>query len=92
MVWAHEDLWGALAFTGYVSMGLEVPETPAEVGRVAQLSGEGRSPVNLCAPPLMHGTALFLAISTFVLGGTVVLLAGRHYDADELLRSSSTSA
>ena len=86
VVWAHEDLWGALAFTGYVSMGLEVPETPAEVGRVAaQLNADGRSPVNLCAPPLMHGTALFLAISTFVLGGTVVLLAGRHYDADELL-------
>ena len=86
VVWAHEDLWGALAFTGYVSMGLEVPETAAEVGRVAaQLNADGRSPVNLCAPPLMHGTALFLAISTFVLGGTVVLLAGRHYDADELL-------
>jgi fatty-acyl-CoA synthase len=87
VVWAHEDLWGALAFTGYVSMGLEVPETPEDVGRVAaQLNADGRSPVNLCAPPLMHGTALFLAISTFVLGGTVVLLAGRHYDADELLR------
>jgi fatty-acyl-CoA synthase len=87
VVWAHEDLWGALAFTGYVSMGLEVPQTAAEVGRVAaQLNAEGRSPVNLCAPPLMHGTALFLAISTFVLGGTVVLLGGRRFDPDELLR------
>jgi 3-oxocholest-4-en-26-oate---CoA ligase len=87
VIWGHQDLWGALAFTGYVSMGLEVPESAAEVGRIAaELNDTGRSPVNLCAPPLMHGTALFLAIQTFVLGGTVVLLGGRRFDADELLR------
>ncbi len=40
----------------------------------------------MTAPPLMHGTALFLAMSTFVLGGTVVLLAGRRFDPAELLR------
>ncbi len=38
----------------------------------------------LCAPPLMHGTALFLAIGAFVMGGSVVLLGGRSFDADEL--------
>jgi acyl-CoA synthetase (AMP-forming)/AMP-acid ligase II len=87
VVWGHEDLWGALAFIGYVSMGLDMPESPADVGRIAAELNDGhRSPVNLCAPPLMHGTALFLAIQTFVLGGTVVLLGGRRFDADELLR------
>jgi len=87
VMWRHVDLWGALTFAGYGSFGLDVPETPEEVGRVAaELNASGRSPVNMCAPPLMHGTALFLAISTFVLGGTVVLLAGRRYDPDELLR------
>ena len=87
VIWGHQDLWGALAFSGYVSMGLEMPESPAAVGRIAaELNDGGRSPVNLCAPPLMHGTALFLAIQTFVLGGTVVLLGGRRFDADELLR------
>ena len=87
VIWGHQDLWGALAFSGYVSMGLEMPESAAEVGRIAaELNDSGRSPVNLCAPPLMHGTALFLAIQTFVLGGTVVLLGGRRFDADELLR------
>jgi fatty-acyl-CoA synthase len=40
----------------------------------------------MTAPPLMHGTAMFLAFSTFVLGGTVVLLGGRKFDAAELLR------
>jgi fatty-acyl-CoA synthase len=87
VMWRHVDLFGALAFTGYVSAGLEVPTTSDQVGAVAAaLNAEGRSPVNLCAPPLMHGTALFLAISAFVMGGTVVLLGGRRFDADELWR------
>jgi len=87
VMWRHVDLFGALGFTGYGSMGLEVPTTADEVGRIAaELNAAGRSPVNLCAPPLMHGTALFLAISAFVMGGTVVLLGERRFDADELWR------
>ena len=87
VMWRHVDLFGALAFTGYVSAGLEVPTTSDQVGAVAAaLNAEGKSPVNLCAPPLMHGTALFLAISAFVMGGSVVLLGGRRFDADELWR------
>ena len=87
VMWPHVDLFGALGFTGYLSMGLDVPTTTADVGAVAaRINAEGRSPVNLCAPPLMHGTALFLAISAFVMGGTVVLLGGRRFDADELWR------
>ncbi len=87
VVWPHKDLFGALAFTGYASMGVTLPETAAEVGRVAsQLNDAGSSPVNMTAPPLMHGTALFLAMSTFVLGGTVVLLSGRRFDPRELLQ------
>ena len=69
VVWRHVDLFGALAFTAYASAGIEVPTTPADVGRIAaELQAEGRSPVMLCAPPLMHGTALFLAIGAFVHG------------------------
>jgi fatty-acyl-CoA synthase len=85
VVWRHVDLFGALAFTAYASAGIEVPTSPAEVGRIAaELRAEGRSPVMLCAPPLMHGTALFLAIGAFVMGGTVVLLGSRSFDPDEL--------
>jgi fatty-acyl-CoA synthase len=62
-----------------------VPTNPADVGRIAaELQAEGRSPVMLCAPPLMHGTALFLAIGAFVMGGSVVLLGGRSFAASEL--------
>ncbi len=85
VVWRHVDLFGALAFTAYMSAGIDVPTTPAEVGSIAaELQAAGRSPVMLCAPPLMHGTAMFLAIGAFVMGGTVVLLGGRSFDADEL--------
>ena len=85
VVWRHVDLFGALAFTAYSSAGIEVPNTAADVARIAAaLRAEGKSPVMLCAPPLMHGTALFLAIGAFVMGGSVVLLGGRSFDANEL--------
>lgn len=84
--WSHAGLFGALAFTGYASLGLPVPESPADVASVAvDLQRAGKGPVNMTAPPLMHGTAMFLAFSTFVLGGTVVLLGGRRFDPAELL-------
>jgi len=86
VVWRHVDLFGALAFTAYSSAGIEVPQTVPDVGRIAaELQAAGNSPVMLCAPPLMHGTALFLAIGAFVMGGTVVLLGGRSFDADEMV-------
>jgi len=86
VVWRHHSLFGALAFTGYGAMGIEPPTSPAEVGRVAaEINARGMSPVNMTAPPLMHGTAMFLAFGTFVLGGTVVLLGGRRFDPVELL-------
>lgn len=85
VVWRHVDLFGALAYTSYSTAGIEIPTTPSDVGRIAaELQASGKSPVMLCAPPLMHGTALFLAIGAFVMGGTVVLLGGRSFDADEL--------
>ncbi|MGA9276006.1 AMP-binding protein [Ilumatobacter sp.] len=85
VVWRHVDLFGALGYTAYTTAGVEIPTTPDEVGTIAaQLQADGRSPVMLCAPPLMHGTALFLAIGAFVMGGTVVLLGGRSFDPDEL--------
>lgn len=85
VVWRHVDLFGALAFTAYSSAGIEVPTTVASVGRIAaELQAEGKSPVMLCAPPLMHGTALFLAIGAFVMGGSIVMLGGRSFDADEV--------
>jgi fatty-acyl-CoA synthase len=86
VMWRHVDLFGALASSGYQALGLSLPVTTDEVGAYArQLNGEGKSPTNLCAPPLMHGVALFLAMSSFVLGGKVVLLKSRRFDPAELV-------
>lgn len=86
VMWRHVDLFGALASSGYLALGLDLPSTKEEVGRIAKmLNSEGKSPTNLCAPPLMHGVALFLAMSSFVLGGKVVLLKSRKFDPAELV-------
>lgn len=86
VMWRHVDLFGALASSGYQALGLPLPATTEEVGAYArQLNSEGKSPTNLCAPPLMHGVALFLAMSSFVLGGKVVLLKSRRFDPGELV-------
>ena len=86
VMWRHVDLFGALASSGYQALGLPLPKTTDEVGAYArQLNAEGKSPTNLCAPPLMHGVALFLAMSSFVLGGKVVLLKSRRFDPAELV-------
>ncbi len=87
VVWAHDDLFTTLGYASYTSLGLPIPEVPAEVGATALKVRElGGSPVTLSGPPLMHGTSLFLSMSTFLFGGTVVLLQGRRFDPDELLR------
>lgn len=86
VMWRHVDLFGALASSGYQALGLPMPKDVAEVGATAKrLNDEGKSPTNLCAPPLMHGVALFLAMSSFVLGGKVVLLKSRKFDPAELV-------
>ncbi len=86
VMWRHVDLFGALASSGYQALGLPLPATTEDVGaRARQLNSEGKSPTNLCAPPLMHGVALFLAMSSFVLGGKVVLLKSRRFDPAELV-------
>ncbi len=91
VIWPHVDLFGALAFTQYTAAGIDTPTTAEEVAATAaRLAESGSSPIMLCAPPLMHGTALFLAIGAFVMGGSVVLLGGRSFDADELWRLVET--
>ena len=86
VMWRHVDLFGALAFSGYHALGLPIPTTVQQVGQTAaQLALEKKSPTNLCAAPLMHGVALFLAMSSFVLGGKVILLKSRKFDPKELL-------
>ena len=85
VVWRHGDLFFALSYPAYVAAGMEVPTTVDGVAEAtAALRAAGASPVMISAPPLIHGTALFLAMAALLRGGTVVLLESRRFDAGEL--------
>lgn len=60
-------------------------DDPVEIARA--LNGSGRQVIALTAPPLMHSTGLAItAIPTLAVGGTVVLLANKSFDAHVTLR------
>jgi acyl-CoA synthetase (AMP-forming)/AMP-acid ligase II len=87
VVWRHEDLFGALAPAAYAFFGLDVPENSTGAGERAQkVDDSGLIPVHLPASPLMHGTGQFSTLQVLCLGGTIVMLEGRHFDAHELWR------
>ena len=88
VMWRSEDLYGTLAEQTYPMFGEALPEHAADAGDVAaRVVESGRAPVHLPASPLMHGTGVMTSMQTLFLGGTVVTLEGRHFDADELWRT-----
>jgi 3-oxocholest-4-en-26-oate---CoA ligase len=87
VMWRHGDLFQTLGFPAYTAAGMAIPDTAQGVAdAVAALRSSGASPVMISAPPLIHGTALFLAMAAFLRGGKVVLLENRRFDAQELWR------
>jgi 3-oxocholest-4-en-26-oate---CoA ligase len=87
VVWRHGDLFHTLSMPAYLAAGLAVPTTVQGVTEATrQLRAASASPTLVSAPPLIHGTALFLAMAAFVRGGKVVLLESRKFDGDELWR------
>jgi 3-oxocholest-4-en-26-oate---CoA ligase len=79
VMWRQDDLYQAL---DQVSRGRRPP--PDDVHALAaQLERPG--PSSLPGAPLMHGTGLFNALTTLSAGGSIVTLAGRHFDVVELL-------
>lgn len=88
VVWRQEDLIHVLG-AGQDPVGpLPAMTDPAEAGpRAAAVAAgelEGRGPM-ITPAPLMHATALLTSLSTLISGGTVVLCAGRSYDAARML-------
>jgi fatty-acyl-CoA synthase len=87
VMWRQEDLFWALAEGVYPLVGLPLPETPADSGRLARQNAEtGVPPVHLPASPLMHGTGQFTTFQTMFIGGATVTLESRSFDAHELWR------
>jgi fatty-acyl-CoA synthase len=78
----------AVSFTaaGLMQVGID-PATPLdELGRVVASLPEHEVPVSVPCAPLMHGTGLTLgAMIPQCVGGAVVTLTARSFDADELL-------
>jgi acyl-CoA synthetase (AMP-forming)/AMP-acid ligase II len=92
VMWRQEDQIGVTGFGGSPLLGvppLARPEAAAE--RIAHFPRR----IGLVACPLMHGTGLFSALMTLLAGGAVLLLPGRHFDAeqlwDEVARHRATS-
>jgi fatty-acyl-CoA synthase len=86
VMWRNEDLFMSLIPFVYGLAGEALPEEgPAGAGAVAERVAQGgRTPVHLPASPLMHGTGFMSSLQALTMGGAVVTLESRHFDADEL--------
>ena len=74
VMWRHVDLFfGAMAGAGGGGAPIRAPEEITDRCRVAR---------NRCVPicPFMHGTAHWMALSSLLMGGTVIIPAEHHLD------------
>ncbi len=79
VMWRQDDLFARLN-SGNI---MRVPEDEGLEGVRKTVKGPG--PVHLPACPLMHGTGAFSSMSMLAVGGSVVTLESRRFDATELL-------
>jgi 3-oxocholest-4-en-26-oate---CoA ligase len=88
VMWRSEDLFGVLGESIYPMNGVTMPERSADAGeRAAQILEQSRVSVHLPASPLMHGTGMFTTFQAMMMGGTIVTLESRSFDAHELWRA-----
>ncbi len=84
VMWSHDALFANMEKT-FVSMGEELPATPAEAAATAtRILAAGTRIRQLCAAPLMHGTSGLSSLATLTHGGMLVTLGQRSFDPDEL--------
>jgi acyl-CoA synthetase (AMP-forming)/AMP-acid ligase II len=79
VMWRQDDLFCRLNAGNF----LRVPEDGGLEGVRSMLVGSG--PVHVPACPLMHGTGSFTSMAALAIGGCVVTLTNRKFDAIELL-------
>jgi fatty-acyl-CoA synthase len=85
VMWRYGDLWGVLSEASYTLTGKPVPTRPEEVGTTARaIVEDGRDLAHIPASPLMHGTGAFTTFQSMFVGGRIITLVGRHFDAHEL--------
>jgi fatty-acyl-CoA synthase len=79
VMWRQDDIFSALNAAAAVIYGTE-----ADLDVVREKLVKA-GPVALPACPLMHGTGAFTSFSALSIGGCVVTLTNRTFDAEELL-------
>ena len=79
VMWRQDDMFGALDANNKRRMPPEQDLTA--IGQRTMTAG----PRGLPGAPLMHGTGLFNAISTLMVGGSVTTMENWHFDPAELL-------
>ncbi|MET0146905.1 MAG: acyl-CoA synthetase [Ilumatobacteraceae bacterium] len=79
VMWPQDSMFGALDASSRHRLppGQDLDAALARIGRAG--------PRNLPGAPLMHGTGLFSALSTLMIGGSIITMAGRSFDPAELL-------
>jgi acyl-CoA synthetase (AMP-forming)/AMP-acid ligase II len=82
VMWRQDDLCNVLGAGGNAVLGVPPAADLAELA--GRLDAAVPGPTSLIACPLMHGTGQFSAIISMTTGGTIVSLANRKFDVDEL--------
>ena len=82
VMWRCDDLVQALGRGGHRLLDVAPAATPAEL--LARAESGTHGPTVLITCPLMHGTGLFSALSTMLMGGTIVLPTSQRLDPAEL--------
>lgn len=81
-VWRADDLLALQLYSAYAPLGIDLPTSMQQVIDIAR-SPETPHVVLLPLAPFMHGTALFTAMNTLVVGGTVLVTSNARLDADQ---------
>jgi len=87
VVWQHGNLLDAQLVTMYgTGPGSVLPTSVTEMVAVA-IDPDRDAPRMLPIAPLMHSSAMFNAMNTLTLGGTVLFLNNPRFDAAQVLRT-----
>jgi 3-oxocholest-4-en-26-oate---CoA ligase len=88
VMWRNDDLFMSLVPFVVMANGETLPDSPEGFAAIAErIAAAGRTPVHLPASPLMHGTGFMSSLQALTMGGTIVTLESRNFDADELWRA-----
>src|SRR5207248_902005 len=85
VMWRQGFVMAGAIVAGFTRLGVEPPALLTDLpAAAAALHADGVAFRLVPGPPLMHGTGLASSVGALAMGGTVVTLTSRHFDAQEL--------